>query len=72
MIRTMEIGIQRRTAALNKQVAAKELPAEQAKAEHGKLGRRQDTVRKITEQLKSKITKQSSGGGGGGGPEGGF
>lgn len=69
MIRTMQIGIKRRTASLNKQVNDSKLPAEQAKTEHGKLSRRQEKVRKITEELNTKLNAAA---GQGQGDSGGF
>jgi len=71
MIRTMEMAINRRTSELNKQVVDNKLPADQAKAEHGKLGRRQENVRKMAEQLGDKI-KSGPGGGQGKGDSSGF
>ena len=71
MIRTMEMAINRRTTELNKQVVDNKLPADQAKAEHGKLSRRQENVRKMAEQLGDKI-KSGPGPGQGQGDAGGF
>jgi hypothetical protein len=71
MIRTMEMAINRRTTELNKQVVDNKLPADQAKAEHGKLSRRQENVRKMAEQLGDKI-KSGPGRGQGQGDAGGF
>ena len=61
MLRTLQLGINRRTRLLNKQQEAKQVAGEKAAAEHKKLGERQESVRKMAESLKEKMMRRPAG-----------